>query len=659
MNNLLKGSVYEKFTLDHILSKKLYDQAWLWKDTPESVLMKTPIYDKFINYPLYRYDMGADIIAIKDDIIYFIQCKNFDNDNTICMDHLAGIYFLCAEYNLKGIVYYNGKLSSRVINLSNNFLTYINLKYDNIITINNDKIINNNIFTNLIERDYQLDAFNKISNKKRSILSLPCGMGKTFTSYLLSKNYKNIILIAPLRQLTIQLLNDYNTYMNNSYNVILISSDGCRDDELIINNLKDKNIIGLTYKSVDILNKIIDKLDDVFIIIDEYHNLNDKDINSDEKEMNKLLVSDNKILYLSATPLENENKDIFGDDIYKYSWTEGIEKGYINDFEIYIPNTNDKDLKEYNSLVKTLISPLKVDINDNFDDIIKKEEIDKNLYENLIPKCYFCLKGLLFNGDRKCIFYITDTNKAEICKKILENLALVMNLDIEVLMINYKTGKLKRRKILERFNRNEVLTIIINVHILDEGINIPLCDSVFITKPSENIINLIQRMSRCLRKKDKKSHIYLWCRNEKVNKILDYINIQTNNELDKKVYRLEINNKKLIKNYYNKTTNNNYIINSNNSDLFLDNDDILKLVKNNVIYYRALDVAKYLGYSNERKAINNHISNKYKFSYYNLFNDKKYHGQTTFISKKGLYEFILKSEQDKATELKNKIYEIM
>jgi hypothetical protein len=60
MNNLLKGFIYEKIVLDHILSNKLYDQAWLWKDTPESVLMNTSIYEKFINYPLYRYDMTVN-----------------------------------------------------------------------------------------------------------------------------------------------------------------------------------------------------------------------------------------------------------------------------------------------------------------------------------------------------------------------------------------------------------------------------------------------------------------------------------------------------------------------------------------------------------------------------------------------------------------------
>jgi len=297
--NTIKGSNYENFVLDHILKNNLYDQAWLWKNVPEIVLMKTNLYNSFIENPLYRFDMGADIVAIKNDNIYFIQCKNF-TDSTICMENLAGIYFLCSEYNLKGVVYYNGKISTRVNKLAKGFLTYINLNYDNIIDLTIESPIN--IECNLVAKDYQLEAFNTLKDKNRSILSLPCGMGKTFTSFLIAKNYNNIILIAPLRQLIIQLMDDYNKYTNYEYNNILISSDGSRNDINIISNLKDKNIIGSTYHSVNIINKIIDKLTNVIIVIDEFHNLSDNNINDNENEMNKILKSNNKILFLSATP---------------------------------------------------------------------------------------------------------------------------------------------------------------------------------------------------------------------------------------------------------------------------------------------------------------------------------------------------------------------
>ena len=68
------------------------------------------------------------------------------------------------------------------------------------------------------------------------------------------------------------------------------------------------------------------------------------------------------------------------------------------------------------------------------------------------------------------------------------------------------------------------MPILINVQILNEGIDLPSCDGVFITKPNENICNLIQRMSRSNRIYPNKSisNIFIWAKSN--NKIFEYIN---------------------------------------------------------------------------------------------------------------------------------------
>jgi len=60
----------------------------------------------------------------------------------------------------------------------------MNIPFDNdtIKEIAEEKI--NNI---LVPKQYQLDAVDKLKNAQKSILSLPCGMGKTFTASLLTK----------------------------------------------------------------------------------------------------------------------------------------------------------------------------------------------------------------------------------------------------------------------------------------------------------------------------------------------------------------------------------------------------------------------------------------------------------------------------------------
>lgn len=78
--------------------------------------------------------------------------------------------------------------------------------------------------------------------------------------------------------------------------------------------------------------------------------------------------------------------------------------------------------------------------------------------------------------------------------------------------------------------RNDVLkiSIILNVHVLDEGIDIPECDSVFLTNPNNNPTNIIQRISRANRLSgddSKIAKILVWSKDtNKITKINDIIN---------------------------------------------------------------------------------------------------------------------------------------
>ena len=230
-----KGYKYEEYVLNYLKTKKNeYDNVWFFKDTPEYIIAKTSLYDSYEIYSKYRnMDIGADLVGIKDDIVYFIQCKNYDN--SICINDLKSFYFLLYEYDLK-----KGKVP------------FIKLVFNN----------------HIIEpKSYQIEAVNILKDKNRSILSLPCGMGKTYTSYLIAKSYLNIIIIAPTRTLAEELLTNIDDYLENQYNPILISMDGSRDPLYIKSILKEKNVISSTYDSVDILNQIIDNLHNSIIII--------------------------------------------------------------------------------------------------------------------------------------------------------------------------------------------------------------------------------------------------------------------------------------------------------------------------------------------------------------------------------------------------------
>lgn len=547
-----KGDVYEEYVLNYIRNNKSqYDNGWFYKDTPEYVIAKTTLYDSYDIYCKYRNcDIGADIVAIKNDTVYFIQCKNYNN--IISINDLASFYFLIYENQLNGIVYYNGILSERLVNLSKNKVTYINLEYNN---IHIDNLIlkkyENNI---IIPREYQLEAVDILKNENRSILNLPCGMGKTYTSYLIAKSFKNIIIIATTRTLTEELLYIMNNYFENKYNPLLISMDGSRDLKNIKLKLCESNIIASTYDSVDILFKVINELDDIIIIIDEYHNLSNNNLNDKKNYMNKILESNHKILFLSATLLEGYNNEkYFGNKIYKYSWINAIKNKYICDFKIIIPEYNN-----FNNIFEILLKNLDVDYED--DDI------------KLINKAYFLLRSILYNGSKKCIVYLTTIDKANKFRNIIEWMEKILNISIDIYNIDCNTSKIKRFEYINKFKLNLNISLILNVQILNEGIDIPICDSVYITNPNNNMINLIQRMSRANRiyKNKYECKIYLWCNENKTNKILSYINYQTNNEFNTKIYK------------YN-------FLNKNYTDIIIPNNNIENKIIKNINYNDFID----------------------------------------------------------------------
>jgi len=505
---LQQGTNYEIYVRDIIKAK--YINCWLWNDIPAEILLEL----EFIKDIKKKCDdIGCDILAKNKDNTYeYIQCKNYSTlgiDNTISICDLSGFYNFVAENDIKiPIVYYSGVLSSQ-IHCRKKKIKYVNLPY---IKISNEDIK---------PRDYQIEAFNILDNTNRSILEMPCGTGKTLITYLISLKYDNIILLSPLISTTEQLIKHYKNYYSKEkepINFNLISSQHSRN----IDNIKlcKKNIFGSTFNSCDIINKLINKLTgSIFIVIDECHNLSNANLTDNNNEINKLLVNNNKILFVSATPKKYNNQydNIFGNVKYTLKWDEAIKNKYICDYNFYYPN-NDKIIEHINNTK------------------IQIDNLEKTI---LINKAFFLLENIKTIGIKKCIVYLKSIEEADTFSNVLKTINLYYNFKIAVYNINYSTGKTIRNASLTKFRNNTTkISIMINVHILDEGIDIPECDSVYLTHPNNNPINLIQRISRANRIHKNKStniaNILIWSKNqEKLNdiikKIETYIPVKFNN----------------------------------------------------------------------------------------------------------------------------------
>jgi len=504
---LQQGTNYEIYVRDII--KEKYKECWVWNDIPNEILLELEFIKDIKNK---CDDIGCDILCKKHNGEYeYIQCKNYSTlgiDNTITINDLSGFYNFVAENSIENpIVYYTGVLSSQ-IQCRKKKIKYVNLPY---IKISNQDIK---------PRDYQIEAYNTLQNENRSILEMPCGTGKTLITYLISLNYKNIILLSPLISTTEQLITHYKNYYSTykeSINYSLINSQNTRD----INKIdisQNKNIIGSTFDSCDVINKLLEKLEgSTFIIIDECHNLSNSNITDINNEINKLLLFNIKILFVSATPKTYDNKynNIFGTIKYKLDWKLAIENKYICDYNFYYPN-NDKII-EYITNIK-------------FDTSI----IEKTI---LINKAFFLLESIKIINIKKCIVYLKTIKESELFENILKTINIYFDFTLAIYNINYNTSRTKRNVSLTKFRNNKTkISIMLNVHILDEGIDIPECDSVYLTHPNNNPVNLIQRISRANRIYPNKNiaNILLWSKNELkleniVNKIRTYIPVKFNN----------------------------------------------------------------------------------------------------------------------------------
>ena len=556
MNNIEKGFNYEKQIKKSIIENTNYN-AYLWNECPEVILIennliKSPEHNKNIRKAIKEgtlhnhKDIGIDIIQVdsNNSCVAIIQCKN-GYLNGVCIKDIAGIMTRSAFNKLlPSVIYYTDKLSNNLnmlIDLNTNVyktdFSNINYKSNNIYFIKEPYITTNKISTDnipliFIAYGYQLEAVSKIIDNftinNRSILAIPCGCGKTYISYLSSLKYKKIIIISPLIEFASQNLLRYIEYGYDEINTILINSDGIRDIDIIKTKIKEneKLLISSTFKSMDIINECLDLFDeDTLFIIDEFHNLSKNNISDKDDDIYKLLITNHKILFMSATPRiydieyldeydneddydynddnedDNENSiidydskfdELFGKIVYNMSLTDAIINKYITDYKIWLPSIHEnKD--ELNKELSIY------DINDEF----------KN-------RCKYLFSCLSNNGSRKTIIYCKDTNDMNNMIDSVNKLNDFYNLDIDIYSISCENTNKERKNILKSFSKtDDKIQLLFNIKILNECIDIPSCDSIYISYPPKNKITTIQRINRATRINKnnpyKIANIYIWC----------------------------------------------------------------------------------------------------------------------------------------------------
>jgi superfamily II DNA or RNA helicase len=528
MNNQEKGLLYEKFIKDIIINN-LGKNAYLWNECPENILIENNLINSHNELRILRKDLkeghlhnhkdiGIDIIQINEQSISIIQAKN-GYENGLCVNDISGIMMRSAFSKLQTFIYYTSFLSRNIKYTSNNSSYVFNKNnIEELLEISNDnniyfvKIPYNKIEENIIKIEYkpysyQIEAFNKFNehfiNNNRGILSLPCGCGKTYTSYLISEKYSQIILISPLREFASQNLNRFIEYGYNKLNTLLIDTDGERNIDNIKKFInKNKNfLISTTYKSVDLIKECLNLFKNPLIIIDEFHNLSKINITDKTNDIYKLLKSNHKILFMSATPriydIENDEEeeyfieDMFGKIVYEINFRNAISNKYITDYKIWLPSIHEN--------------------NEELDKELSIYDIDNEIKN----RCKYLYSCILNNGSRKIIIYCKDTNDMNNMIECMKTLNDYYIINMDLYGINSETNDKNRKEILENFSNNNKIQLLFNIRILNECIDIPKCDSIYISYPPKNKITTIQRINRATRidknNPYKIANIYIWC----------------------------------------------------------------------------------------------------------------------------------------------------
>lgn len=292
--------------------------------------------------------------------------------------------------------------------------------------------------------------------------------------------------------------------------------------------LENKKIIVITtYESI---RKVIDaisycnesdsKQKDIIpnlLICDEAHNLVSSD--NDLKIAKKILEEDEntyffpeKYLFMTATPLKiikrnstssyinndiiysMSNENIYGKVFYEYTFYEGIQDNYILDFDtIYL---NDMDIIEDSSLIKAL------------------EELDCIDDKNQQQHCYFImiskylLKVIEKYNLKHILVYLSNQTKVKNLQEILKTIIYDKNLNIETKYIISEQSEIDKRLNKSWFEQYTGNTkILLSVGIFNEGIDIPICDSILFAEERSSETIIAQNIGRALRKYENKNYV--------------------------------------------------------------------------------------------------------------------------------------------------------
>ena len=362
-------------------------------------------------------------------------------------------------------------------------------------------------------RDYQEIASNKFFDAgKRGTLLYATGTGKTeiaigiIERYLKENKGANVLFIAP----RITLVEQTHERMAK-YGL---------DSGMYYSEEKDleKNVTISTYQSIAKLTYIVENYD--LIVFDEVHLASD--YAEKYSEIMKLGHKHGKDMLCLTATLDENDQERYGTVLEtcpvldKINLNSAIKKNYlsaltIEDHSVELVPENKRAYNELSSVIRSISDELGTSNPRDMSMMLKRGQWQAGKWfkavqarkllteynEEKMDKVKELVDG--FNGEQTIVF----------CERVPTLELLKEKLGDKFEFITAKTGKKKRKEILENFGKT--FSVIGTVHTLDLGYDVPDIKHGIIVASNKNETTIVQRIGRVVRKAEGKtmSKIYV------------------------------------------------------------------------------------------------------------------------------------------------------
>lgn len=357
---------------------------------------------------------------------------------------------------------------------------------------------------NLPLRDYQVEVLAGLVDGRNAVC-IPCRMGKTLIAGHWTKRLKPrvVIAIAPLK-VSVENLRERLACFLPGYAPLLVDSDagGTTDEKEIEVFLEERLAKGesvVVYSTFQSAEDILAKREweeDTVVLVDEAHNVVGREA------LCEWIQGFRRCLAMSATFPEEVEEAMGMEHKAVVPFSKGIEGGYIVDYTLWLPSLTKHE--------------------DGSTSVEAEIPVGFEAYErSMVLKALYHAVCMLRTGSRRTIVYLGSQADCDeymvVCRRVLEEYHGVVNVWMGKITSDVTNSK-ERKAILVEFQGGEAgsFRILTSVRILDEAVDIPSCDSVFITTVGEKSsdIRFFQRAQRSgtLDPKNpmKRNNIFLW-----------------------------------------------------------------------------------------------------------------------------------------------------